>query len=101
MITVMVRLRAESWERFKRAHDAPHHIQRRRNHGNLSHAVLNQLDDATDIVYLDTWSSPQDSDEFYHSDEFHRELEQMGGDVIEIIKLEETDATSIGGQESG
>ena len=75
MITVLVRLRAESWERFQHAHDTPHHLQRRRNHGNLSPVVLNQLDDATDIVYVATWSSPQDSDEFYHSYEFHRELE--------------------------
>ncbi|HZU11573.1 MAG TPA: hypothetical protein VFB58_01940 [Chloroflexota bacterium] len=95
MITVLARLRAESWQRFKAIHDRPASIQRRLDHGNLNHHVLNQLDDETDIVYLDTWSSPQDADDFYHTDAFEEELREMEAQLMELIKLEETDARSI------
>lgn len=95
MITVLARLRAESWDRFRAVHDSPQALQRRRDHGNLNHHVLNQLDDATDIVYLDTWSSPQDADDFYHHDAYEEELAAMGAQLMELIKLEETDAQAI------
>lgn len=96
MISVLVRLRADSWDRFRAAHDRPDSVQRRRENGNLSHQVFNQLDDPTDIVFLDTWSSPQDSDDYYHSDRFQQDLAEAGAETIEIIKLEETDASSWG-----
>lgn len=95
MITVMARLRAENWDHFKAVHDQPARLQLRRNRGNLAHFVLNQLDDFTDVVFLDTWSSPQDSDDYYHSDEFERDLRDMQAALVELIKLETSDAASI------
>lgn len=96
MITVYVRMRVDDWQRFKTVHDADTSVTRRQRGGNVSHMVLSQLDDATDVVFWDSWSSPQDSDDYYHTDEFVRELEAMGAAVVEIIKLEETDAASFG-----
>jgi quinol monooxygenase YgiN len=95
MIAVMARVRVASWDQFRQAHDAPSRVARRKSRGNLTHRVLNQLDDPTDVVFLDTWSSPQDSDSYYHSDDFQSDLVAMGGTLMEIIKLEETDATAI------
>lgn len=95
MITVLARLRVQSWERFKAVHDSPQQLLSRREGGNVTHRVLNQLDDPTDVVYLDSWSSPQDSDDFYHSDAFERTMSEMGAQLMELIKLEETDAGAI------
>ncbi len=96
MITLLVRLRVDDWERFLKVHDEPSRMGRRSDNGNLTHRVLSQLDDATDVVYLDTWTSPQDADDYYHTDAFQEELSAMGGAVMEMIKLEETDAAGIG-----
>jgi quinol monooxygenase YgiN len=95
MITVLARMRVDDWNHFKSVHDQAERQQLRVRRGNLTHQVLNQLDDATDVVFLDTWSSPQDSDSYYHSDDFQRDLEEMGASLAELIKLEETDAASI------
>lgn len=90
MITVFVRLRVDDWERFKMSHDQPRRMQLRQERGNLTHHVLSQLDDETDVVFLDTWSSPQDSDSYYHSDDFQQDLADMQAALVEIIKLENT-----------
>jgi quinol monooxygenase YgiN len=95
MIDVMVRLRVDDWGTFQRVHDEPAQMEARRQSGNLSHRVLSQLDDPTDVVFLDAWSSPQDSDDFYHTDGFQELLRAMGGSLVEIIKLEDTQAASI------
>lgn len=95
MITVMARLRADNWERFKAEHDRPNHLQLRRDRGNRSHHVLTQLDDSSDVVFLDTWNTPQDSDSYYHSDDFQRHLDEMGGTLVEIIKLEHSGAAHL------
>lgn len=95
MITVFVRMRVDDWQRFKSVHDEDEAIARRTRHGNLEHTVLSQLDDATDLVFWDRWSSPQDADDYYHTDAFNQELDAMGAAVVEIIKLEETDAATI------
>lgn len=95
MITVMAQIRAEDWDHFKAVHDQPARLQLRRNRGNISHTVLNQLDDQTDVIFFDTWSSPQDSDSYYHSDEFQRDLADMRATLIQIVKLERTDAQSL------
>jgi len=95
MITVMAQIRVEDWSHFKAAHDEEARLRLRRDRGNISHTVLNQLDDETDVVFLDTWSSPQDSDSYYHSDEFGRDLEDMRATLIQIVKLERTHAASI------
>ena len=95
MITVMARLRVENWDRFKAAHDEPARLRSRHEDGNLSHRVLNQLDDPTDVVFLDTWDLPQGSDSYYHSDGFQRDLEEMGAALVELIKLEHTDAAEL------
>lgn len=94
MITVLARLRVDSWDRFKSVHDRQDHLRRRREGGNLSHHVLTQLDDVTDVVYLDTWNTPQDADDFYFDDRFEAELADMGATLIELIKLEGSDAGS-------
>ena len=100
MITVMARLRTENWDAFKAAHDEPARLQLRRDRGNLSHQVFTQLDDATDIVFLDTWDDPQGSDSYYHSDDFQRDLTDMGATLMEIIKLERADVVTIGSERS-
>ena len=100
MITVMARLRTEDWDAFKAAHDEPARLQLRRDRGNLSHQVFTQLDDATDIVFLDTWDDPQGSDSYYHSDDFQRDLTDMGATLMEIIKLERADVVTIGSERS-
>jgi hypothetical protein len=56
--------------------------------GIVSHEVLSQLDDASDVVFLDRWNYPQDADDFYFSDAFARGVEEMGGQLMEVIKLE-------------
>lgn len=95
MIHVLARIRVDDWGRFKAVHDEPARLQLRRDRGNLSHAVLNQLDDDTDVVFLDTWSTPQDSDSYYHSDDFQRDLGDMQATLMELVKLETTDAASL------
>lgn len=95
MIDVMVRLRVDDWDTFQRVHDEAAQMETRLESGNLSHRVLSQLDDPTDVVFLDSWSSPQDSDDYYHTDAFQDLLQAMGGSLIEIIKLEDTQAASI------
>jgi hypothetical protein len=88
MITVLARLRVDNWERFKAVHDAPGHLELRRDLGNRSHHVFSQLDDISDVVFLDTWNMPQDSDSYYHSDDFQRHLVDMTATLVELIKLE-------------
>lgn len=95
MIIVMARVRVANWDRFKAAHDEPARLRVRQDRGNLTHRVLNQIDDARDVVFLDTWSSPQDSDSFYHSDEFQKDLADMRADLVELVKLESTDVSTI------
>ena len=96
MITVMARLRVDDWNHFKAVHDEPARLQLRRDRGNISHQVFNQLDDATDVVFFDIWDDPQGSDSYYHSDDFQRTLADMGATLIELIKLERADAVTIG-----
>jgi quinol monooxygenase YgiN len=96
MITVMARLRTEDWDAFRAAHDEPARLQLRRDRGNLSHQVFNQLDDTTDVVFLDIWDDPQGSDSYYHSDDFQRDLTDMGATLMELIKLEPADVEKIG-----
>ncbi len=95
MIEVLVRLRVDDWDTFQRVHDDPAQMALRRESGNLSHRVLAQLDDATDVVFLDTWSSPQDSDGYYHTDNFQDFLSAMRGSLVELIKLEDTPAAQV------
>lgn len=95
MIEVMVRLRVDDWDTFQRAHDEPAQMDARMEDGNLSHRVLSQLDDPTDVVFFDAWSSPQDADDYYHTDAFQDLLQEMGASLIEMIKLEDTQAASI------
>lgn len=95
MIEVMVRLRVDNWDTFQQVHDEPAQLELRRQSGNLSHRVLAQLDDPTDVVFLDSWSSPQDSDDYYHTDAFQNLLSAMGASLIELIKLEDTQASEI------
>lgn len=95
MIDVLVRLRVDDWDAFRRVHDAPGQMELRMQSGNLSHRVLSQLDDASDVVFLDSWSSPQDADDYYHTDMFHSLLDEMGGSLLEMIKLEDTQAARI------
>src|SRR5947209_3149458 len=87
MITVMARLRVANWDQFRTVHDEPRLQQRRREAGCLTHHVLAQLDDSTDVIYLDTWSTPQDSDDFYHVDTFYDELQELQAELMEIVKL--------------
>ena len=96
MITVLVRLRVEDWDHFQHAHDQPAHLRVREARGNTSHHVFTQLDDATDVVFLDTWDMPQDSDSYYHSDDFRRHLGEMDAALMELIKLEHAGAAHIG-----
>lgn len=95
MITVLARLRVENWEQFKSVHDEPAEVSVRQEGGNLWHRVLSQVDDPTDVVYLDTWSSPQDADDYYFSDHFEALLNRLQGALVELIKLEETGAAAI------
>lgn len=95
MIAVLVRMRVDNWEQFRAVHDQPEVMAARREQGNLRHRVLSQLDDPTDVVYWDEWSSPQDADDYYHTDAFQELLRAMGGSVVEIIKLEDTQAAQI------
>jgi quinol monooxygenase YgiN len=95
MVTVLARIVLDNWDRFQAAHDEPFRMEIRRERGNLTHHVLNQLDDVDQVVFLDTWSSPQDADSYYHSDEFQRDLADMGGTLQELMKLEETAAGAI------
>lgn len=95
MIDVMVRLRVDDWNTFRRVHDEPGQMEVRLRSGNLSHRVLSQLDDPSDVVFLDSWSSPQDSDDYYHTDAFQDLLGAMGGSLVEMIKLEDTQAARI------
>jgi quinol monooxygenase YgiN len=95
MIAVLARLHVDNWDRFTAAHDEAAHLQMRRDRGNLWHRVLNGLDDPDDVVFLDAWSTPQDSDSYYHSDDFQRDQEAMGATLVEIIKLEDTDCSTI------
>jgi quinol monooxygenase YgiN len=88
MITVVVRLRAQSWDQFKAVHDTREWQARLRQAGNVSHEVLTQLDDPADVVFIDRWNYPQDSDDFYFSDAFAQGLTEMGGQLLEVIKLE-------------
>jgi len=88
MITVFARLRVDRWNHFREAHDGTEHLRLRRERGNFSHHTLQQLDDPTDVVFLDTWGTPQDSDSYYHSDDFQRHLVEMDATVVELIKLE-------------
>jgi len=92
MITALVRIRAESWEQFKSVHDRPHWQDRLKRAGNVSHVVLRQLDEQADVVFIDRWHFPQDADDYYFSDAFSQEVGEMGGAIIEVIKLEATDA---------
>jgi hypothetical protein len=39
-------------------------------------------------VFIDRWNYPQDADDFYFSDAFARGVEEMGGQLMEVIKLE-------------
>jgi quinol monooxygenase YgiN len=96
MITVFVRLRVDNWDRFRDVHDGEGHLRLRQERGNLTHHALTQLDDSTDVVFLDTWNMPQDSDSYYHSDDFQRHLDEMGATVVEIIKLEHARLVDIG-----
>jgi hypothetical protein len=93
MITVMARLRAGSWDQFKAVHDSPEWQMRLHEAGIVSHEVLSQLDDASDVVFLDRWNYPQDADDFYFSDAFAEGIKQMDGQLMEVIKLETADAT--------
>ena len=95
MISVLVRLRIDSWDQFRAVHDDPEFTRIRLDTGNLSHQVLSQLDDPTDVVFWDTWSSPQDADDFYEGDRFVDSLGQMGASIVERINLEQTPASSI------
>lgn len=95
MIEVMVRLRVDDWDTFRRVHDEPAQMEARMQSGSLSHRVLSQLDDPADVVFFDAWSSPQDSDDYYHTDRFQDLLRAMGGSLVEIIKLEDTETASI------
>lgn len=88
MITVFVRLRAASWEAFTSVHDTPDWQARLRAAGNVSHEVFTQLDEASDVVFIDRWNYPQDADDFYFSDAFARAITEMDGQLIEVIKLE-------------
>jgi quinol monooxygenase YgiN len=95
VIVMLVRLRIDDWNTFHTAHDESSRMERRWRHGNVSHRVLHQLDDPTDVVILDAFSSPQDADDYYHTDAFQEDLQAMGASVVEMIKLEYTDAASI------
>ena len=95
MITLMARLYVTDWDRFQRVHDDDMRLRRRRDHGNLTHEVLRGLDDQNQLVFLDTWNMPQDSDDYYHSDIFQVELDDMGAELLELIKLEKTTASSV------
>jgi hypothetical protein len=88
MITVVARLRAASWDSFKAVHDTPEWQSRLRAAGNAGHEVLTQLDDDTDVVFIDRWNYPQDADDFYFSDAFAQGITEMGGQLLEVIKLE-------------
>lgn len=88
MITVVARLRTGSWDSFKAVHDTPEWQGRLREAGNVSHEVLTQLDDDTDVVFIDRWNYPQDADDFYFSDAFARDVTVMGGQLMDVIKLE-------------
>lgn len=88
MITVFVRLRAGSWEAFTAVHDAPEWQARLRSAGNVEHEVLTQLDDASDVVFIDRWNYPQDADDYYFSDAFTAGIAEMDGQLMEVIKLE-------------
>jgi quinol monooxygenase YgiN len=92
MITVLARIRADSWDRFKAVHDEQRWQSRLEQAGNVSHVVLRQLDDQADVVFIDRWHYPQDADDYYFADAFMAELAEMGGQLVEIIKLEATDA---------
>lgn len=88
MITVFARLRAASWEAFQSVHDSPDWQTRLRTSGNVSHEVLTQLDDASDVVFIDRWNYPQDADDYYFSDAFAQGIADMDGQLMEVIKLE-------------
>jgi quinol monooxygenase YgiN len=88
MITVMARLRAGSWDQFKGVHDSEDWQARLKGAGNVSHEVLTQLDDPSDVVFIDRWHYPQDADDFYFSDAFSQSVAEMGGQLMEVIKLE-------------
>ncbi|MGH2448554.1 MAG: hypothetical protein ACRDFS_08125 [Chloroflexota bacterium] len=98
MITVLTRLRVENWDQFRHVHDEPRHMKLRRERGNVTHHVLSQLDDVTDVVFLDTWGSPQDANRYYFSDDFERSLDEMNAALVELIKLEDTQAASLEGE---
>jgi quinol monooxygenase YgiN len=95
MITVLVRLRVADWATFEAAHDDPRRLALRRDGGNVSHQVLSRLDDPTDLVFWDAWTMPQDADDYYHSDRFNADLDAMGATLVEVVKLEETEAEDI------
>ena len=95
MISVLARLRVEDWDRFRSIHDEAAELSVRERGGNLWHRVLRQVDDPTDVVFLETWSSPQDADDYYFSDHVEALLNRLQGALVELIKIEETDCASI------
>jgi quinol monooxygenase YgiN len=88
MITVFVRLRAASWEAFTAVHDTSQWQARLQAAGNVSHEVFTQLDEASDVVFIDRWNYPQDADDYYFSDAFAQAVTEMDGQLMEVIKLE-------------
>ncbi len=88
MITVFARVRAASWESFKSVHDTPEWQARLQSAGNVGHEVFTQLDEAADVVFIDRWNYPQDADDYYFSDAFAQGVNEMDGQLMEVIKLE-------------